>query len=137
MTWIFTVLLLISLGIFVAVMLGFFLYSRREEIREALRKPWQPRKEIRTQVRIGLELSSQGEPPAIDLTFTENISPHGARVVTRRRWRPNERVVVRMVQRERHTRARIAYCKPLIQGDAYAVGLELSSFIRQLDVVEI
>ena len=52
---------------------------------------------------------------------------HGARVVTKRRWQPSDGVIVKW-RGNRHSLARIAYCKPL-KGDAFAIGLQFSSAV--------
>ncbi len=104
------------LGTLVALVLIFFIFLRRE----------QHRMESRTPARVGVELSGPDEPSIIEIALTENVSRHGARVVTKRDWRPNDGVIVKLLRGGRRSGARIAYCKP-VKGDAFAIGLQFSS----------
>src|SRR5207245_6283752 len=96
MIWLITIV--IFLGAVVAVMLVFWFFSEREQILAALKKPEQQRMEARIPTRVGLELSGPDEPLIYEITFTENVSRHGARVVTKRRWSPNDSVLVKLPQ---------------------------------------
>ncbi len=81
------------------------------------------RNESRTPTTVAVELSILDEPFTVENTSTENISPHGARVVTKRRWHPNERVFVKALGGDLGSRARVVYCEAL-QKNAFAIGLE-------------
>ena len=122
MIWL--VIIVIFLGTVVAVMLVFWFFFQREQILAALRKP-EERTEARIPSRVGLELSGPDEPLIHEITFTENVSRHGARVVTKRRWNPNDSVLVKIPQESLPSRARITYCQPL-KGDEFAMGLQFS-----------
>ena len=122
MIWL--VIIVIFLGTVVAVMLVFWFFFQREQILAALRKP-EKRTEARIPSRVGLELSGPDEPLIHEITFTENVSRHGARVVTKRRWNPNDSVLVKLPQESLPSRARITYCQPL-KGDEFAMGLQFS-----------
>jgi hypothetical protein len=122
MIWLMTIVTF--LGAVVAAMLVFFFFQS-EQIRIALRKPEQQRKEARIPTTVGLELSGLDEPLIYEITFTENVSRHGARVVTKRRWRPNESVLVKLPEECLPSRARITYCQPL-KGDEFVMGLQFS-----------
>ena len=122
MIWL--VIIVIFLGTVVAVMSVFWFLSERERILAALRKP-EERMEARIPTRVGLELSGPDEPLIYETTFTENVSRHGARVVTKRRWSPNDSVLVKLPQESLPSRARITYCQPL-KGDEFAMGLQFS-----------
>jgi hypothetical protein len=74
---------------------------------------------------VGLEVSGLDEPLIYEITFTENVSRHGARVVTKRRWRLNESVLVKLPGECLPSRARITYCQPL-KGDEFVMGLQFS-----------
>jgi hypothetical protein len=113
------------LGTVVAAMLVFLCFFWREQIQTALRKLKQHRMEARIPTTVGLELSGLDEPIVYETTFTENVSPHGARVVTKRHWRPNDSVLVKLPQECLPSRARITYCQPL-KGDEFALGLQFS-----------
>ena len=121
--WLITIV--IFLGAVVAVMFAFWFFSQREQFLAELRKPGQQRMEARIPKRVGLELSVPDEPLIYEITFTENVSRHGARVVTKRRWSPNDSVIVKLPQESRPSRARITYCQPL-KGDEFAMGLQFS-----------
>jgi PilZ domain len=112
----------VFLGAVFAVLVLILAWSRRAEIREALREQ---RRESRIPADISLELSSLGET-FVETATTENISRHGARVLTTTRWRPNDRVLIGLPQAVERSRARIAYCE-LLYGHLFAVGLQFSS----------
>src|SRR5207245_11359320 len=80
------------LGAVVAAMLV-FLFVFREQILAALRKLEQRRMEARIPTRVGLELSGPDEPLIYEITFTENVSRHGALYVTKRCCSCNTRVL--------------------------------------------
>ena len=126
MIWLITIV--IFLGVVVAVMFVFWFLSEKERIQTALRKPEQQRMEARIPTRVGLELSGPDEPLIYEITFTENVSRHGARVVTKKRWRPNDSVLVKLPQECLPSRARITYCQPL-NGEEFAMGLQFSSVV--------
>jgi hypothetical protein len=123
MIWLITIVTF--LGAVVAAMLVFLFTFRKEQILAALRKLQQRRMEARIPTRVGLELSGPDEPLIYEITFTENVSRHGARVVTKRRWSPNDSVLVKLPQEYLPSRARITYCQPL-KGDEFAMGLQFS-----------
>jgi PilZ domain len=123
MIWLITIA--IFLGVLVAVTFVDWFFSQREQILAALRKPEEQRMEARIPTRVGLKLSGPEEPLVYEITFTENVSRHGARVVTKRRWSPNDCVLVKLPQECLPSRARITYCQPL-KGDEFAMGLRFS-----------
>jgi len=125
MVWLITILIFLATA--VAVMLVFWFFLQRERILAALSKPEEHRMETRIPTRVGLELSGPDDPLLYEITFTENISRHGARVLTKRCWSPNDSVLVRLPQ-EGPCRARIAYCQPF-KGDEFATGLQFSSVV--------
>jgi hypothetical protein len=118
MTW--TLAIAIFLGTLLAVPLIFFISS---QIRQALREQ---RIERRTSAKVGVALYSPDEPLPLEMALTENVSPHGARVVTKKRWRPNDCVLVRLPWGDEPARAQIAYCDAL-PGEVFAIGLQFSS----------
>ena len=113
------------LGTVVAVLLIFFIFSRREQIRDALREQ---RTEKRVLAKVDLELCSLDERIIYEKAFTENASLFGARVVALKPWQPNDYVLVRLLPGNERSRARIAYCSAL-PGNAFAIGLQFSSVI--------
>ena len=84
--------------------------------------------EARISTSVMLELSGPDEPLVYEITFTENVSRYGARVVTNRRWHPNDSVLVKLPREYLPIRARITYCLPL-KGDKFAMGLQFSSLV--------
>lgn len=81
------------------------------------------RLEKRIPMAVAVQLAGHQELPGLETTFTENVSPGGARVLTVRRWKPNESLWLAAHQGDFRARARVAYCQPLRAG-GYAVGLE-------------
>jgi hypothetical protein len=59
-----------------------------------------------------------------ELTITENISTRGARVVTKGQLRPDDSLVIKSLDGDLQSEARVTYRQP-IREDAYAIGLEL------------
>jgi hypothetical protein len=82
---------------------------------------------VRTESRIPnktlVELYSL-ENAAYEITSTINVSLHGARVLTKAPWAPNQDVSVRSVPGNFCSRAHIVYCKPL-PDNSFFIGLEL------------
>jgi PilZ domain-containing protein len=61
-----------------------------------------------------------------DQAMTVNVSPHGARVLTKRRWQPEEQPRLASSSGEPRTQAKIVYCEPLTDGH-FCVGLQFLS----------
>jgi hypothetical protein len=114
----------------VVVLLMFFFFFQREQIRAALKER---RIERRIPAKGDLELFSFDEPPIYDKALIENASRHGARVVAKKPWRPNDLLLVRLPQCDSPSRARIAYCSSL-RGAAFAIGLQFPSVVDMSDV---
>ena len=74
-------------------------------------------------MEIGCHLEGNRQVPGAESTFTENVSSNGARVVSVRRWDPDDRLVFTARNGEFRSSARVAYCQPL-QGDGFAIGVE-------------
>jgi hypothetical protein len=123
MIWL--IIIAIFLGVLLAVMFVFWFFSQREQILAALKKPEEHRMEARIPTKVLLELSGPDEPLIYETTFTENVSRHGARVLAKRHWSPNDSVLVKLPQERLSSRARITYCQPL-KGDEFAMGLQFS-----------
>ena len=130
MIWLITIVTF--LGVAVAVMFVFWFFSQKDQILAALRKPEEKRVEARIPTKVGLELSGPVEPLIYEISFTENVSGHGARVVTKTRWSPNDSVLVKLPQECLPSRARITYCQPL-KGDEFAMGLQFSLLVYDYD----
>jgi hypothetical protein len=81
------------------------------------------RTEERTQMKVGVDLSSLDVRTPAHSGVTDNISLHGARVLTSIALRSNERLNVRSMLGSYRTRARVVYCVPA-DGGLFAVGLQ-------------
>jgi hypothetical protein len=55
---------------------------------------------------------------------TVNISPHGARLVTKRHWEPGEQSRIAPTSDKFHAQAKVVYCQMISQG-RFCIGLEL------------
>jgi hypothetical protein len=82
------------------------------------------RTEDRIPMKITVDLSSLDVRTPAQEGVTENVSPRGARVLTSRPWKPNERLNVRSLLGNFRSRARVVYCVP-VDNDQFAVGLQL------------
>jgi hypothetical protein len=59
----------------------------------------------------------------VEKVVTVNVSPHGARVLTKRRWRTDDHVGIASLADDLRVQARVVYCQA--QGDDnFYVGLE-------------
>lgn len=82
------------------------------------------RVESRTPMKVTVDLASLDIRTPAQEGVTENISSRGARVVTSKPWKLNDRLNVRSLLGNFRSRARVVYCEPL-DGDLYAIGLQL------------
>ncbi len=119
MIWAITIALF--LGTVITVLLMFAAFSAGEPS-----APREQRIESRTWAEFDVELYGLDEAHVHETARTENVSRHGARVVTKTPWHPNDRVVVTSPRADERSRAKIAYCTAL-PGDVFAIGLQLSS----------
>ncbi len=81
------------------------------------------RLENRIPMEMAVQIAGHSRTPGVETTFTENISYRGARVLTTRRWRTNDRLQISSLPGDFHATARVAYCQPL-RGEGFAIGLE-------------
>ncbi|MGA2810873.1 MAG: PilZ domain-containing protein [Candidatus Acidiferrum sp.] len=84
------------------------------------------RLETRTPLRVAVDLATLEVRTPAQQGVTENVSLHGARVITGRPLPLNERVNLRSLVGNLRSRARVVYCEPRPGGD-YVVGLQLSA----------
>lgn len=82
-----------------------------------------PRREPRLPMEVTVQLSGHEKMPGVETTFTQDVSLHGACVLSIRRWRPNDRVRLTTPAGGFSSSARVAYCKRKL-GEGFAVGLE-------------
>ena len=89
--------------------------------------PIQPgRCETRIVTVVPVYLARPDQLASVETGFTENISRHGARVLTRGQWRPGDQVVISSRRGTLQSQARVVYSQPLA-GTAIVIGLQLSS----------
>jgi len=81
------------------------------------------RAEKRIPMEIPVFIDGHRLAPGSESTFTENVSARGARIVSVRRWKQNERLTLTSNSGEFRSSARVAYCQPL-QGVGFAIGVE-------------
>ena len=86
-------------------------------------------KRIARAVSVEVRPDDEGMPK--ERTLTENVSPHGARVLMEREWRPGQRVMVMSPNEGVWARGQIVYCEVLAES-RFAVGLELSVRVEPL-----
>ena len=75
---------------------------------------------------ISVTLEGLREPGIFENTITENVSPHGTRVLTKRFWRPGEKMLLTPLSGESQQLqlpVRVVYCRVMANGDV-CVGLE-------------
>lgn len=82
-----------------------------------------PRRETRIPMEVAVHISGHVVLPGTETTFTENVSLHGARVLSSRRWRINDQLTIATLPGSFRSTARVAYCQH-VPGTGYAVGLE-------------
>ena len=82
------------------------------------------RYEERTAAAVAVMLTSPDPPFPTELTLTENISGRGARVVTKGLWSANDSLVIKSLEGDLQSEARVIYRKP-IRENVCAIGLEL------------
>lgn len=82
------------------------------------------RLEERRYIKVGVDLSSVDVRTPAQSGVTDNVSTHGARVLTSKALPFNERLNVRSLLGNYRSRARVVYCVPAPDG-MYAIGLQL------------
>ena len=88
------------------------------------------RGEDRIPMEILVDLASVDVRVPAQEGVTVNVSPRGARVLTARPWKPNDRLNVRSLLGNFRSRARVVYCVPA-SGNQFAVGLQFSAAAGQ------
>jgi hypothetical protein len=85
----------------------------------------QPRRyEKRSATAVAVMLTSRDRVSRTELTLTENISARGARVVTKTSWSANDSLVIKSLEGDLQSEARVIYRQP-VRENVYAIGLEL------------
>jgi hypothetical protein len=79
--------------------------------------------EKRVPMAVLVDLLIAEEMFVAERVVTVNVSPHGARVVTKRRWRAEEQPWLASLTSYFRLQASVVYCQPLANGD-FCVGLK-------------
>lgn len=81
------------------------------------------RSDGRVPIEVAVKIDGNSEEPGAEITFTKNVSPNGARVLSNRRWKLNDRITLSTLTGTFHSIARVVYCEPA--GEAgFVVGVE-------------
>src|SRR6266436_2915781 len=70
------------------------------------------RLEKRLPTSVPVYIAPLEDPRAPERTVTENVSPHGARVISRRCWRPGDEPLITPLTGEFPRVGRVIYCLP-------------------------
>jgi hypothetical protein len=81
------------------------------------------RRETRIPMEVGVQIAGHSGIPGTETTFTENVSARGARVLSTRRWKADDRLTISTLSGSFRSIARVAYCQ-LVPEAGFAVGLE-------------
>jgi hypothetical protein len=87
------------------------------------------RSEKRTRLAVPVQVSSLQDPVAIERTTTENVCSLGARVLMQRPKELNGRLLIRSLDGDLQTLARVVYCHRLSNGN-FSVGLQFQQEVR-------
>ena len=86
-------------------------------------KSFDARVEKRDPLPVQVYLASLEEPRARERTVTEDVSPHGARVFTKRYWQPGEVPLLTPLLGAFPKHAQVVYCVPQPEG-GYCLGIK-------------
>jgi len=91
----------------------------------AIKSIFSGRMEKRIPIAVVVRLTdAQGRPASeAELTYTDNVSAHGARVVSIRPWQIGEVAQVTSLKDEISIRGKVAYCL-MLPDNRYSVGLD-------------
>jgi len=89
--------------------------------------------EKRLPTSVPVYLASLDEPRARERALTENVSPHGARVVSQRSWRSGEESLIAPLTGEFPQVGRVIYCLPTAR-QRFCLGVEFPSRAVKWDV---
>ena len=87
--------------------------------------PLLPRKEVRIPMKMFVNLCSP-DNPSFEIAPTIDISCHGARVLTKTSWQPDQELSVRSIRGNLNSRARVVHCQPYTD-TSFIVGIEIYS----------
>jgi hypothetical protein len=85
------------------------------------------RMEKRLPIAIVVQLAPRQAPPLSDgeMTYTDNVSAHGARVISSRPWQAGEQAVVTSLKDEITIQGKVVYCHKLVD-NRYCIGLNFN-----------
>jgi hypothetical protein len=83
------------------------------------------RKEDRVPLKMFVNLRSS-DNPSFEIASTIDISCHGARVVSRRNWQPDQQLSIRSIRGSLESLGRVAHCQPYTD-ERFVVGIEIYS----------
>ena len=86
-------------------------------------KSFDARIERREPLPVQIYLANLDEPRVRERTVTEDVSAHGARVLTKRRWQLGEVPLVTPLMGEFPKHARVVYCDAQANG-GYCLGIQ-------------
>jgi hypothetical protein len=72
---------------------------------------------------VAVRIAGHADRPGVETTFTENVSPRGARVLTSRRWKRDTSLTLDSLSGEFRAEARVAYCQA-VPGEGFAIGVQ-------------
>ena len=81
--------------------------------------------EKRLPTSVPVYLASLEEPRARERTLTENVSAHGARIISKWSWQYGEQSLITPLTGEFPQVGRVIYCLPKA-GDRFSLGVEFS-----------
>jgi hypothetical protein len=73
---------------------------------------------------VPVELSRLDLSLPAETTVTENISPRGARVVSKQQWQEGDRVLLKTLEGDLWWQAKVVYCE-ILPSNAFVLGLKL------------
>ena len=79
--------------------------------------------EKRLPASVPVYLTGSGEPRSGEQTTTENVSPHGARTISKRLWQAGEEALIAPLTGEFPQVGRVVYCEQKTEG-RFCLGLE-------------
>ena len=81
------------------------------------------RKESRIPMRMFVNLYNS-DCQTSEIASTIDISCHGARVLTKRIWQPDQQLSVRSIRGGLYSQARVVHCQPHID-NSFVIGIEM------------
>jgi hypothetical protein len=87
------------------------------------------RSERRIRKTVSVEVSLVDDPTLKEKALTENVSPHGVRVLMQRSLRPKQEAVVISLKEGVWSRAKVIYCQRAAE-NRFGIGLELAARVE-------